>query len=315
MVPPIRRNSDRKKPRLLLVDDHRGMLDRAVEMLSGEFEIAATATDGRTAIDTARDVNPDAIVLDINMPGLDGFGTFDALQQAGSRTPVVFLSMLDGREEVGAAFRRGGRGYVVKSQMGRDLASALDHVLGGRRFAPSFITLAEQAPGGGHVVHFNVDDGDWVDELAELLEYAIARGDATCVISTADVRERLATRLGHHPRYRAVDALDAVNSFLRRGMPDEGILASIAAELDQYRMASAGPSARLTVFGNMAGLLAADGNIAGALAIERTWDRLTSGLPFLTICGYGNACFNHAGADLWQGVCSTHSGASHASHF
>lgn len=313
MAPPLSRSP--RKPRLLLVDDHRGILDRAVEMLSGDFDVAAAVLCGRTAVEKARDLNPDAIVLDINMPGFDGFTTLDALQQAGSRAPVVFLSMLDGREEVGEAFRRGALGYVIKSYMGRDLASALDHALAGRRFAPSLIALADQAPHGGHGVHFIVGGADWVDELGALFESVIARGDATCVVADADVRERLAGRLGDHPRYRAIDADDALNSFMRNGMPDERILASIAEELDHFRISAAGPSARLTSFGDMAGRLVARGNIDGALAIEQTWDRLTKDLPFLTICSYANECFDRDGADRWHGVCSTHSCISHAARF
>ena len=81
------------------------------------------------------------IVLDINMPGLDGFQTKRALEQAGSRAPVVFLSALDADDYVSEAFRCGGRGYVLKAHLARDLASALDQVLLGRMFVPSLTSL------------------------------------------------------------------------------------------------------------------------------------------------------------------------------
>ena len=88
------------RPKVLLVDDHRGVLDTVSEILADDFEVAALATDGRQALDAARRLDPDLIVLDINMPGLDGFQTFRALEQAGSRAPVVFLSMFDAEEHV-----------------------------------------------------------------------------------------------------------------------------------------------------------------------------------------------------------------------
>jgi DNA-binding NarL/FixJ family response regulator len=59
------------------------------------------------------------------MPGLDGFQTFRALEQSGSRAAVVFLSVFDVDEHIRKAFRCGGRGYVVKSRAGRDLPTAL----------------------------------------------------------------------------------------------------------------------------------------------------------------------------------------------
>ena len=91
-------------------------------MLSDDFDVVGVATDGTKALDKAGQVHPDVIVLDVEMPGLNGFQTFRALEQGGfSATPVVFLSMHDADEIVSEAFRCGGRGYVLKQRVGRDL--------------------------------------------------------------------------------------------------------------------------------------------------------------------------------------------------
>src|SRR5678816_1271123 len=119
-VPRLR--PDGVKPRVFLVDDHRGVLNRVSALLAHECDVVGTATDGRQALDAVRALDPDAIVLDINMPGLNGFQTMQALEQAQSRTPVVFLSLIDADEEIREAFRRGGRGYVVKTRMADDLS-------------------------------------------------------------------------------------------------------------------------------------------------------------------------------------------------
>src|SRR5262245_52431331 len=140
------------KPRVLLVDDHRGVLDQLTRMLSDTFEVAGVATDGQLALEIARQLTPDLIVLDINMPGLDGFQTLRALQQAGSRAPTVFLSMHDAQEIVTEAFRCGGRGYVLKSNGGQDLASAIDHALAGRMFVPSLTSMLGVAKRSGHAM-------------------------------------------------------------------------------------------------------------------------------------------------------------------
>src|SRR5262245_13405584 len=92
------------KPRVLLVDDHRGLLDRVSSLLSDDFDVAGVFTDSRQAIEAAPTIAPDIIVLDINMPGLDGFQTMQALEQAGSRAPVVFLTLYDSEDYVAEAF-------------------------------------------------------------------------------------------------------------------------------------------------------------------------------------------------------------------
>src|SRR5262245_30879551 len=138
------------KLRILLIDDHRGVLNTLASVLAGEFDVVGVATDGREAVTLAGQLKPDLIVLDINMPGLDGYQTKDALDRAGSRVPVVFLSMFDSEEYVSKAFRCGGRGYVLKPRVAHDLATALHQARLGGRFAPSLASLFHLANGGGH---------------------------------------------------------------------------------------------------------------------------------------------------------------------
>jgi CheY-like chemotaxis protein len=253
------------------VDDHRQVLDSLSAMLAADFEVVGVAASGREALDTAAVAAPDVIVLDVNMPGLDGFQTLRALEQAGlPTTPVVFLSMHDADAIVGEAFRRGGRGYVLKSQAGRDLASALDQALLGRLFVPSLTSLFGLVNGGGHAMQRHSGAEAFLDGLAGLFDLALRRGDATCVIATEGIREGLGTRLrargwdvggsSTHERYFVVDAADALNRVMRNGLPDRDRLAEIAVELDQYRLAvSEGATSRLLVFGNMVTSLSEDG--------------------------------------------------------
>jgi DNA-binding NarL/FixJ family response regulator len=312
------------RPKVLLVDDHRGVLDTVSEILADDFEVAALATDGRDALDAARRLDPDLIVLDINMPGLNGFQTFRALEQAGSRAPVVFLSMFDAEEHVSEAFRCGGHGYVVKSRAARDLPTALVQALHGRLFVPSLMSLPALADGAAHVVQLHGDLDRLVEELADVFDAALRRGDAACLITGGDLRERLAVRLrargwpvggpSAHTPYLTIDAADALNRFMRDGLPDPGILQQITAELDDYRRAAAeAATSRLTIFGNMSASLVADGNIRAAIALENLWHRLTAGLPFLTICGYAATCFDGAAHDGWSHACAEHHAVSHAS--
>jgi len=97
------RRSTSEKPRVLLVDDHPGGLERVSAILADTFEVVARATDGRAALDVASRLDPDAIVLDINMPDFDGFETMRALALKRSRVSVVFLSPIDDDEHISEA--------------------------------------------------------------------------------------------------------------------------------------------------------------------------------------------------------------------
>ena len=312
------------KPRVLLVDDHRGVLDRVSAVLADDFDVAGLATDGSQAVDLASRVAPDIIVLDVNMPGLDGYRTRRALEQAGSQAPVVFLSMVDADDHIGEAFRCGGRGYVLKSRIASDLADALDQVLHGRVFVPSLTSLFALTDGGAHVLQLHRGLERFLDGLAAFCGHSLQRGDAMCVIATAAVRDGLGHRLRSAgwdvggpsglARYMVVDADAAISRVMHDGLPDAAVMADIVAEMDHFRRAtSESAGARLTSVGDAVVPLIAAGNPEAAIAFEREWNTLTAGMPFMTICGYPISCFHNQAPDLWSRTCQEHWAVGHAS--
>jgi two-component system OmpR family response regulator len=100
--------------RLLVVDDEPTI----VELLSASLRFAgfevATATNGRDALDAARTFRPDLLVLDVMMPGLDGFDVVRRLRGEGARVPVVFLTARDATEDRITGLTLGGDDYVAK---------------------------------------------------------------------------------------------------------------------------------------------------------------------------------------------------------
>jgi len=312
------------KPRVLLVDDHQGVLDIVSSTLRDTFEVVGLATDGRQALEMARRLDPDAIVLDINMPGFNGFETMRALERAGSRAVVVFLSLISDDDYVCEAFRIGGRAYVVKSRMLSDLPTALDEVLLGRRFAPSLPSLLQITSGGAHTMLAHDDEDSFVDQVGGLLDLALHRGDATCLIGTEHLRDGVTAYLqtrgwdvgpsGTLQRYRVFDTHAALDGLMRDGLPDAATLAAIVEDLDEYRRTvCADPSSRLTVAGNLAAPLVAEGNAAGVLAIERLWDTLTRDRPFFSVCAYSMSCFHDHASDAWSTLTGEHSAVCHGS--
>jgi DNA-binding NarL/FixJ family response regulator len=110
------------------------MLDSLVRLLSGEFEIVATANDGLAAVETATLLEPDLLVLDIAMPGLNGIAAAARLKEAGSTAKVVFVTNLHDRAFVDESLALGDVGFVVKDRLVADLLPAIRKVLAGHSF-------------------------------------------------------------------------------------------------------------------------------------------------------------------------------------
>ena len=121
-------------PRVLLVDDNEAMLARAAAVLSAGCVVVGTASDGRAALEAARTLILDVIVLDISMPGMTGLEVAASLRKAGSTAALVFLTVHEGDEFLQAASAAGGIGYVVKPRVSADLLHAVREAHAGRPF-------------------------------------------------------------------------------------------------------------------------------------------------------------------------------------
>ena len=77
------------RPRLLVADDHRAMLDTLVRMLSPEFEVVAAVGDGLSVVTQAEQLAPDLLVLDIAMPELSGIAAAARLKERGSTAKLI----------------------------------------------------------------------------------------------------------------------------------------------------------------------------------------------------------------------------------
>lgn len=122
------------RPRVLVADDHRAMRDTLVGMLSREFDVVAAVKDGLAVVSEAEQLDPDLLVLDIAMPGLNGIAAAARLREHGSHAKVVFVTNLRGREFVQESLALGEVGFVVKDRLVADLLPAIRLVLSGETF-------------------------------------------------------------------------------------------------------------------------------------------------------------------------------------
>src|ERR1041384_6939581 len=104
------------KIRIVVADDHPIFRDGLCKLLALEedFEVVAQASDGREVLDVLQQYEPDILLLDLKMPGLDGLGTLQKLQQARNKTRVIVLTASDDKNEFVQAMKLGTSGIVLK---------------------------------------------------------------------------------------------------------------------------------------------------------------------------------------------------------
>jgi DNA-binding NarL/FixJ family response regulator len=113
--------------RLLVADDH-DVVRKGVRTLLEEqpgWEVAAEAADGREAVEKAKLVQPDVTILDLSMPELNGLEAAKEILKT-VQTKVLILTMYDSDPLIRQTLEAGARGYLLKSDAGRDLVSAVD---------------------------------------------------------------------------------------------------------------------------------------------------------------------------------------------
>ena len=124
------------RARILLADDHASMLERAIRLVSEEFDVVGAMSDGQAALDAAQLLQPDVVVFDISMPVMSGLEAAARLFQSAHRPWIVFLTVHDDPAFILAAREAGAHAYVIKRHIATDLLPAIRLVLDGRTQFP-----------------------------------------------------------------------------------------------------------------------------------------------------------------------------------
>lgn len=129
--------------RLFLVDDHRLIRDgiRALLAATPGLRVVGDANNGQELLDQLPEVPADVVLMDLNMPVLDGFATLPLLRQRYPEIRVLILSMLAHERYVGQALDAGAAGYVLKNADQTEIVAAIRTVAIGKRFLCSDIGL------------------------------------------------------------------------------------------------------------------------------------------------------------------------------
>lgn len=122
------------RPRILIADDHTLVAELCKRLLEPEYNVVGTVNNGRDLVQTAIELRPNVIVVDITMPVLNGLDAGQQLKEVLRTVKLIFLTMNHDNDVAAEAFRRGASGYLLKTCAAEEMVLAVREVLRGKTY-------------------------------------------------------------------------------------------------------------------------------------------------------------------------------------
>jgi DNA-binding NarL/FixJ family response regulator len=311
--------------RILVVDDYEPFRRFICSMLAkkAELQIVAEAADGLKAVQKAKELQPDLIVIDIGLPSLNGIEAARRIRKLSPNSKIIFVSQESSTDAVQAALDLGALGYVVKAYAGSELLVAVGAVLEGGQFissgvsgpyvadGPETYTIGSPRPDEAlpplelakpemtrrHQVEFYPDDAAFVAGFSYFIETALNAGKSVVIAATESHRGSLLQRLQEHGldivasieqgRYLAFDASEVLSTFMENDLPDVPRFFKIVGDLiTAGARGTAGDHSRVSVCGECAPILWAQGKTDAAIQVEQLCNQVIKRYGINMLCGF-----------------------------
>ena len=313
--------------RILVVDDYKVWRNQVRLLLQArpEWQVIAEAADGPEAIQKAKELKPDLIVLDIGLPKLNGIEAARRIRMLSPSSRIVFLSLNNDLDVVRASLSTGARGYIQKTDAQSELLPAVDAVLRGQQFVSSSLkgyefaaTSGEKAP-HRHEVLFYSDETVLLDRFTHFIAAALKAGNAAIVLATKSHRYALLLRLKAEGvdadgalqlgTYVPLDAADSLSRVMVDGLPDPlRFFEGIGGLIEAAAKATKSGQPRVVVCGEGVALLHAEGKADAAIRIERGCNDLVKTHDVDILCAYPLGSFQGEQDELvLQSIYAEHS--------
>ena len=282
------------RPRIVVADDHDKTRAAITSLLVTDFALVSSVADGEAAVEAAAALYPDLVVLDISMPGLNGFEAAALIRDLPDPPRIVFATAYEDPSIASAASALGASAVVRKREMLTELVPAV-------RRALLF-----------HAVCFYEDSPSLAGTVARFIGEGLAASQAAVIVATAShrasIRDQL-TAMGVDSQERIdrgellmFDADEVLNRLLVGNRPDaECFEGTIHPIVDK----AAGHRKRLVrIYGEMVDVLWSSGREDAALSLEVLWHQFIAGRKCSLLCGYSsNACPTEG----FNTICNRHS--------
>jgi DNA-binding NarL/FixJ family response regulator len=123
-----------RPPRLILADEHELLLDGLKSLMENHFDVVAIVKDGQATVAAAEHLRPDAVLMDIGLPLLNGIAVARHIRRTLPQTKILFMARHAEPVYVEEAFREGVAGYVLKQAPSAELFEAISSVLTGKKY-------------------------------------------------------------------------------------------------------------------------------------------------------------------------------------
>lgn len=320
--------------RVLAVDDFEPWRSFVSSALQQQLDLQTfvEASDGLEAVFKAETLRPDLILLDIGLPTLNGIEAASRIRDVSPNSKILFLSEESSPEVAEAALEAGGAGYVVKSDAGRELLTAVKALSEGKRYISAklggqivFATPDEDTCEGldRHGLQVYSGDASLLEGFAKFIADGLNSGNAVVVLATEAHRNGLIQKLQTRGfnldaiikcgSYISIDVREALSSFMVNDRPDPNQFEITVSNL--VKAASKAPNGairRVLACGECSPFLWTQGNSGAALRLEELWDAVSRQYGLKTLCGYvSRSLQEQEDQQVFQAICSLHSMVTH----
>jgi len=302
------------RAKALIIDDFRPFREFLSSSLQRpEFEVIGEASNGLEGVRLAAELQPDLILLDIGLPGLNGIAAGRQIRELSPNSKILFISQESSADVVQEVLMLGARGYVHKLRAQSELLPAIEAVLRGEQFVGGGLEFSETRHARvlhQHEILFCSDEQSLLEGLVRFTAAALKVRNPALLLVT----EPHGNSLLYSLREQGVDVDEAIRcgtyvSLDANEAIEPAQFLQVVKSLHEAAVRAGKVRPRVAFCGERAGRLWADGKKDEAFQLERFCDELVNSCEVDILCLYPLPA-SHEDRPAFKSICAGHSAVS-----